>query len=99
MRLRELLKKKDYAGREADFILGRFVLVGSFSGKTRYDSSRNLKKMLDKYLDDEVTMLSSEIRVDDGFLAKPNVVIYVEDYDITQKELKAKPEKHKENPK
>lgn len=35
MKLRDFLKVKDYSGKESDFILGRFVLIDSYSGKNK----------------------------------------------------------------
>ena len=95
MKLRDLLKVKDYSGKETNFILGRFILVGAYSGKRRYDSSKNVKKTLNKYLDSEVKLLQSRIEVSNyGYdIAQSVIAIYISDYDITKEEEKAK---HKE---
>ena len=95
MKLRDLLKAKDYFGKETDFILGRFILISFYSGKIRYDSSKNVKKALNKYLDCEVKLLQSRIEVVNcGYgIAQSAITIFISDYDIN-KEEKAK---HKEN--
>lgn len=95
MKLRDLLKTKDYSGKETNFILGRFILIGSYSGKKRYDSKINSEKILKRYLDCEVGMLQSRIEVSNyGYdIAQSVIAIYISDYDITKEEEKAK---HKE---
>lgn len=95
MKLRDLLKAKDYSGKETNFILGRFILIGSYSGKKRYDSNKSGKKALNKYLDREVKLLESRIEVSNyGYdTAQSVIAIYIPDYDITNEEEKAK---HKE---
>lgn len=95
MKLRDLLKAKDYSGKETNFILGRFILIGSYSGKKRYDSNKSGKKALNKYLDREVKLLQSRIEVGNyGYdIAQSAITIFISDYDITKEEEKAK---HKE---
>jgi hypothetical protein len=95
MKLRDLLEAKDYSGKETNFIPDRFILIGSYSGKKRYDSNANGKKALNKYLDREVKLLQSRIEVSNyGYdIAQSVIAIYIPDYDIDKEEEKAK---HKE---
>lgn len=95
MKLRDFLKVKDYSGKETDFILGRFILVGSYSGKKRYDRRINSEKILNRYLDCVVERLGSEIELNshDNSFAESAIVICVSDYELAKEEEKAK---HKE---
>lgn len=95
MKLRDFLKGKDYLGIETQFILGRFVLIGSYSGKKRYDSEKSSKKALSKYLDREVEHLQPRIEASNYgcSLAQSVIAIFITDYDMTMEEEKAK---HKE---
>lgn len=88
MKLRDFLKVKDYSGKETDFILGRFILIGSYSGKKRYDSGHNGEKVLNKYLDREVKLITSKIEVSNYnyALAQSVIEIFISDYDITKEE-------------
>ena len=98
MKLREFLKVKDYSGKEIDFILGRFVLIGTYSGKKRYDSWKNGNKALSKYLDREVKQIQPRLELNSYAFADALsvIAIFIPDYDITMEEEKARSAKRKD---
>ena len=91
MKLRDLLTGEDNYEQDYNFIDGRFVIAGTYSLKTRYDSEKDDKKVLEKYLNYEVFKIeANDIFTEIGHYA---LVIYIEDYYLTLEEEKAK---HKE---
>ena len=97
MKLRDFLKEDINFGIETKFIIGRFILVGSYSGKTRYDSEINSEKILNRYLDCKVEGLRSGIEVDrfDDCFAQSAILIYLSGDDVFKEEEKARSAKYK----
>lgn len=96
MKLRDFLKEDIDFGILSKFIIGRFILVGFYSGKTRYDSEINSDKILKRYLDCEVERIDSEIKLqtNNNSFSESAIVIYITEREmITKEEEKAK---HKE---
>lgn len=84
MKLRDLLTGEDNYEQDYKFINGRFVIVGTYSLKTRYDSEKDDEKVLNKYLDYEVFKIeANDIFTEIGHYA---LVIYIEDYYLTLEE-------------
>ena len=71
-----------------NLIGGDFILKSAWSGKVLYRSWNHRKKtILEKFLDIEVSALSSKIRVNSGTygaadeMARPYIQIYIRSYD------------------
>ena len=73
---------------DEELFIGRFVIVGTYSWKKRYDSKKDPETTLDKYLNcDAVSIEASDTFTE---MDNPAIVIYIHDYYITKEERKHK---------